>query len=239
MNLEIEKMLANSNTLIDGSHFVYKAGTHGPTYINKEEFAFIGSDNLTWLLREVAFNATGKGIDFGDNSKVGIIGPAYGAIAFVLTIAHALERQYGGQYIFFPARTELVVNKTGKKIHTIPEKLHPAYRGKAFVIAEDIVNNGTTIREVKKIFEREVNGRIIGVLSIVDRGGQTADSLEVPQYFPLIRIKMKQYDVRKEKCPLCDEGKPINILLGKGKRWVKMFGQPPYPKNTDFSAFWK
>ncbi len=31
---------------------------------------------------------------------------------------------------------------------------------------------------------------------------------------------------------------PINTVLGKGKTWVAMFGQPPYSEGKDFSALW-
>ncbi len=127
----------------------------------------------------------------------------------------------------------------GKKVHVIPEKFHVAYQGKPFIIVEDIVNNGTTIREGKAVCVKQVDGEVIAALSIAERGGQTTESLGVPQFFPLMRVNMVQYDVKKAVCPLCEAGIPINTILGKGKRWIELFGQPPYNPRADFSEFWK
>ena len=118
-------------------------------------------------------------------------------------------------------------------------KLKPNYKGQPFIIIEDIVNNGTTISEVRELFEKEVGGEILAALCIVDRGGQTSESLGIKQYFPLMRVDMIQHDARNHACPLCLKGVPINTQLGKGKSWVNLFGQPPYARDTDFSALWK
>lgn len=233
---DIMKILAASGALIKSDHFVYKAGTHGSAYINKERFTFLGARDLVSLIRQVADNAMEKGlriIPFTEK-KIGVLGPAMGAISYSLTLAEALEKGMKDK-IFFTARTELVADGTGKKVHRIPEKLAGDICNSSFIIFEDIVNNGTTIREVKELL-RTIGGRVFAAMCFVDRGGQTAESLGVGQYYPLLRVDMTQYEA--QECPLCQEGKPINTILGKGDRWIKLFGQPPYPKGKDFSVFW-
>jgi len=220
--MNINEVLLKSEALIDGDHFVYKAGTHGAAYINKEKFPFVGALNLTRLIGEVATKAVNQGLNLGGAKSVGIIGPAMGAIPYSLTLAEAFEKLISG-VIFFPARTELKEGETGNKIHVIPDKQKDLYRNSIFVISEDITNNGTTIREVRKLFESELGVRVVAAVCFVDRGGQTANSLGIDQYFPLLRVDMEQRDVRKHQCPLCKEGKPINTVLGKGKRWVELF----------------
>lgn len=236
MTTDIMKVLAASGALIDGDHFVYKAGTHGSAYVNKEKFPFLGARELVSLIRQVADNAMEKGLRIVPLTEkvIGVLGPAMGAISYSLALAESLERVMPNK-IFFTARTELVADGTGKKVHVIPEKLAGDMRNRSFVIFEDIVNNGTTIREVKDVL-RTIGARVFAVMCFVDRGGQTAESLGVEQYYPLLRVDMTQH--KAEECPLCQEGKPINIILGKGDRWVKLFGQPPYPEGNDFSAFW-
>ena len=76
-------------------------------------------------------------------------------------------------------------------------------------------------------------------MCFVDRNGLTAEALGVEKYYPYFVKEMKQYDVRKGSCPQCQAGIPITTDIGKGAEWVNMFGQPPYPKDTDFSKFWK
>lgn len=242
-NGEIKKILSISSALIENDHFVYKAGTHGSAYINKKKFSFLGARIITKMIKDVAYNAIKNGFN-PERNMIGIIGPAMGTIAFSLTLANELESMINiynnnKDVIFFPARTELIENSVGKKIHIIPEKLKEEYSRRPFIIFEDITNNGTTIREVKKLFEEKIGARIIAAMCFIDRGWQNERTLGVKEYYPLMRIDMTQYDVRKSSCPLCKKGIPINIILGKGRYWVNLFGQPPYLEEKDFSSFWK
>jgi orotate phosphoribosyltransferase len=233
-NNEALEILSRANAVVDNDHFIYKAGTHGSAYINKERFPYLGARNLEKILSEVAGSAVRSGLDLSGEESVGIIGPAMGATPYPLTIAIAFERLFPDT-IFFPARTELEIDAGGKRTHMIPEKLAADYRGRSFIIFEDIVNNGTTIREVNELFSKI--GNVKAALCIVDRGGQDAGSLGVPAYYPWLRVDMKQYDAKD--CPICRQGRPVNTVLGKGKVWVRLFGQPPYTEDKDFSAFWE
>jgi len=232
------RFIEESGAVIKG-HFVYKARwSHGNLYINKEKFPGMGARKLVALIRRVGHNALISGLNFGKVEKVGIIGPAYGAIPFSLTLAAYFEEQIP-DILFFPARTELVIDDKGRKIHVIPDKLLADYQDGIFVIHEDIVNNGTTIRETAKLFREAANAQIIAATCFVDRGGQTVETLGIGQYYPYFAKKMEQFDVRKEPCPYCLTGVPITIEIGKGKEWVAMFGHPPYPEDVDFSVFWR
>lgn len=230
--------IKESNAVAKG-HFVYKAGhNHGNLYINKERFPDMGARKLVELIRQVGINALDSGLDFGSAKKIGIIGPAYGAIPFSLTLAAYLEEQRP-DILFFPARTQLVKDSKGKEYHIIPEKLQKDYQNGTFILHEDIVNKGTTMREVKILFKHAVSANIIAATCFADRGGQTAESLGIKQYYPYFAKKLEQHDIREKPCPQCQAGIPITTDLGKGKRWVAMFGQPPYPEDMDFSTFWK
>lgn len=218
-------------------HFVFKAGyKHGDKYVDKETFSFVGARKLIELIRAVADNAVRTGLNFGEAKEVGVIGPAYGAIPFTLTLAGFLEERFP-EILFFPARTQLV--KSGEReVHYIPDKLLRRYRGKTFIKFEDIVNNGKTCRESKDLFETEAEAKVKAILCFVNRADQTAKSLGVEQFYPYLDLKLGQHNIKYSPCPQCEEGVPINVELGKGEDWVKKFGQPPYPPNTDFSSFW-
>lgn len=230
--------LQESEAVYQG-HLVYKAGyAHGNLYIDKERLSKLGAIRLCTLMERVAVNAINSGLMTWDYEEIGIFGPAYGAIAFTLPLAAAFENIFVRTIKFFPARTE-VVKKDGRNIHFIPDKLLPMYKGLPFIGIEDIVNNGTTIRETSHLFRTVADATILAFTSIVDRGGQTAESLGLEQYFPLCRTEMKQHDLRSGRpCPQCEAGEPITTHLGKGAEWVAMFGQPPYPPNMNFSRFW-
>lgn len=222
---------------VASGHFVYKAGyMHGNQYVNKEVFSLMGAKKLTYTLQAMASAAMKKGLSFDGIDQVGVIGPAYGAIPFSLTVAAYLEIFFP-KTKFFPARTELRV-VDGRKVHYLPEKLAASYREKVFIGVEDIVNNGTTIREIKKVFAEEAGAEVISFMALVNRAGQTAKSLGLQYFYPLIELDLGQYDVRSEGCELCRRGLPIDSKLGKGSEWVQMFGHPPYAEKQDFSFFW-
>ncbi len=234
----LKKLLFQSEAVISGEHFVYKSGKHGSDYIDKERFSFIGATELVAIIEEIGRKAEESGMKIELSSMTGIIGPAEGAVLFPLTLAKYFESRIRTQKGFFhdvkyfPAKTS--VNSDG--YHYIKEKLISYYYGKNFIIFEDIVNGGTTIREVCHLLRNKLNAKVLAALCFIDRGGQTAASLGIPQYFPGLRMNMSQYSAKE--CPLCKKGVPINSHLGKGKKWIDLFGQPPYDPKTDFSSFW-
>lgn len=232
---EASVMLAAADLVVPNDHFVYKAGLHGDAYIDKEGLIKLGIGGISVLLKLAAQSAFLQGFAWPSfKEPYGVLGPAYGAIALAPLLT--LHFCGGRQDAFFPARTELETDATGKRVHVIPEKLRGYYAGKSFVLIEDIVNNGTTIREVAALL-RSIDAEVLAAICLVNRGGQTAESLGVDRFYPLLEVKMPQHE--PAKCPLCATGVPINTKLGKGKRWVELFGVPPYLPGADFSAFWK
>jgi len=236
MKIDIMQMLQDCKAVATG-HFVYKAlYMHGAGYIDKDMFPFIGARNLVALLEAEAENALDQGFDLSGWKEAVLILPAYGAIKYGLPIANYLERRTNTRV--YVAETEVERDGAGKRFHVMPDNQKKRIMCLPVFGKEDIVNNGTTLREVDALIQRELKTSLIAALSTVDRGGQTAESLVLPSYYPLMRINMEQHDVRTGVCPLCVAGVPINTDLGKGAGWVKMFGQPPYPDGMDFSAFW-
>jgi orotate phosphoribosyltransferase len=233
--IDVIKLIDESGAMFTG-HFVYKSGKHSTGYIDKEQFASLGATKYKALIEAIGENAVEKGLTFPKGVKeIGIIGPAMGAILLAFPLAAYLEQKFP-QYKFFPARSELDIDATGNKTHVIPEKLMPLYKDKNFIIIEDIVNSGTSVREIIKLLNERASTKVFAVLSIVNRGGQTAEDLGVKQYYPLKISDMPQHDPKD--CPECAKGNPIDEVLGKGKRWVKLFGEPPYSPKADFSEFY-
>lgn len=235
--MDIIGMLQETKSVANG-HFVYKAGyNHGPGYVDKDMFPFIGAQNLVALLEAEAEKALNMGFELEKYKKAVLILPAYGAIKYGLPLAAYLEKRTGTRIIV--AETEVEKDGNGKRFHIIPENLKKRILGLPLFGKEDIVNAGTTFREVNGVIRKELDTSFIAGISSIDRGGQTTKSLGIPNYYPYMRIDMTQHDVRTGPCPQCAEGIPINTDLGKGERWVAMFGQPPYSPDMDFSDFWK
>lgn len=234
--MDIQRMLQETKAVATG-HFVYKVRhNHGTGYIDKDMFSLIGAQNLVEILEAEAEKALKMGLDISGCKKVILVTPAYGAIKLGLPIAAYLERRTGTR--IFVIETEVEKDETGRRIHIIPENQKKRVMGVPFIVKEDIVNNGTTLREIRVLGERELKAPMVAALSIIDRGGQTTKTLGIPTYYPYMRIDMTQHDIRSGPCPQCVAGVPINTDLGKGSEWVAMFGQPPYEPGTDFLKFW-
>ena len=224
--------------IVKNSHFVYKAGTHGGVYINKEMFVLAGARKIQGCLSNLGMRAWREGLNLTAYEEVVIVGPAKGAIGYAPLLAFNLET-YHHNVIKHPitcifSRTDLDENGS----HIIPDKLLETYGGRPCILIEDIVNNGITIREVAGVIRKRTGAKIIAALGLVDRSekGHTAEGLGVPFYLPYSQMPMPQFE--PSECPLCAEGVPINTMLGKGKKWVDLFGQPTYAQGTDFSAFY-
>ncbi|MDD2871512.1 MAG: phosphoribosyltransferase family protein [Candidatus Gracilibacteria bacterium] len=177
----------------------------------------------------MANQAISSFLSFDDEVKnVLVIGPANGAISYAPIVSSYLQK-YFRTIKFRHGRTQL--DKNDK--HYIAEK-HKALIdiSDTFIIVEDIVNQGTTIKEVSAILPKQVNS----VLCLVDRGNNSAENLGIEQFFPFLRVNMDQYDPRKN-ASLFESEMKINTTLGKGNIWVEQFGQPPYGDDVDFSTF--
>lgn len=237
VTIDILEMLRQTKAVATG-HFVYKAlHDHGNGYIDKDMFPHIGAQNLVALLEAEADKALNLGLELDKYKEAVLITPAYGAIKYGLPLAAYLEKRTGTKIIVI--ETEVEKDETGRRYHIIPENQKKRILGLPVFGKEDIVNAGTTLREMNNLTQKELGTRLFAALATIDRGAQTTKSLGISCYYPYMRIKMDKYDVRTGHCPQCAEGVPINTDLGKGQSWVTMFGQPPYPAGTDFSRFWE
>jgi len=86
------------------------------------------------------------------------------------------------------------------------------------LVVEDVLNSGTSTREVIECV-RAAGGNVIAVASFVSRGGVTATDLGVPVFTAVVDINMTQYEA--SECPLCASNVPmvVDAALGKGQAW--------------------
>jgi orotate phosphoribosyltransferase len=235
--LLVSNYLRDVDAFVEG-HFVYKSGLHGNMYIDKERLGRLGGRKMTEVLLAVAMNAFAENMmQFKMETTVTIIGPAFGAINYTLPICNFFEEMYKTLCINFrPGRTQL---REDGKTHYFPEKLLDIYgESDEFIVIEDIVNLGSTIREIDALTKETFGKPVSRAMCIVNRGGQTAQSMGIEEFHPLLDVCMEQHDPRTvsglEKINKLGD---INLALGKGNGWVRMFGQPQYSADTDFSAY--
>lgn len=227
------EILEQAGAVVTGQIFVYKAGYVGDAYINKEALADLGATVVGNCLKAMVDNAIGQELSFDAGiKKVGVLGPAHGAIHYAQPVAEHLENIFP-DLVVVTARTQL--DSQGN--HEIPDKLIEQYaQVDTWLIVEDIVNQGITIKEVAALLVHHFDKLPQAALALVSRGSKTADELGVSDFYPLAEVEMNQYDP-SENPSLLFSNLPLNTELGKGKKFVEEFGMPPYKDGTDFSNF--
>jgi orotate phosphoribosyltransferase len=82
---------------------------------------------------------------------------------------------------------------------------------------EDIITTGNSIKAVSDAV-RDAGGIVAGVAAICNRGGVRAEEVGVPILFSMTELPLAAW--LESECPLCRQGVPINIEVGKGREFV-------------------
>ncbi len=231
---QFTELLSRINCVKTGEIFIYKSGFIGTAYVDKEELSKAGGSCLNQCLRGMIKAAIDNSMVLNANIKtIAVIGPAYGAINYAPVVAEYLEEHFPLDIVCIPTRTQLDADGN----HMIPSKLYPVYENAdCLLIAEDVANGGTTIKEVNNLVVKLFEKRVDIAMCLVHRGKNTVSSLGIGQFFPFLDIDMQMFDPRVDPS-IFDSGMKINVDLGKGAKWVEEFGEPPYEKGADFSGF--
>jgi orotate phosphoribosyltransferase len=217
---ELMKDFSRVGAIVTGSHIVYtpkeEGWFHGEAYVDKDLISMhpkllglctdqmVVSIEEAGLLREIQVIAS----------------PAAGAISWGQVLAAQLCRRIVDREILFvfcekefkdpknPAEFEFKFRSGFAK----------AIKGKKVLIAEDIANPGTSAKKAAKSVI-ECGGEVIGVSVLCNRSGQEAHDYLAP--WPLLAVadaNMKKW--HEDECPLCPQGIPLNMSLGKAKDWL-------------------
>ena len=203
----VSLILRESGAIITGSHVVYNSGKHGRTYVNKDA-VYAYPSRISQLCRYFAHLFDPEGIDT-------VIGPALGGIVLSQWTAYHMtrkleERNAKGVVIstFAEKEGDDLVIKRGYDKHIT---------GGRILIVEDVLTTGGS---VKKVIEavRAIDGNIVGIGALCNRGGVTAKALGVPVLHALIDVDLETWP--ENECPLCKQGVAINTQVGKGREYL-------------------
>ena len=125
----------------------------------------------------------------GDRIDV-VAGPALGGVILAYEVARAL----GVRNIFAERENGKMTLRRG--FHVEP--------GSRVLVVEDVVTTGGSVKEVMELL-RASGAEVVGVGSVVDRSGGTAD-FGVP-FRPLMTMEARKW--QESECPLCREGVPL------------------------------
>lgn len=202
---QIDKIFADKKAIFTG-HFVYTAGGHGDTYVDKSEITFWPVETGI-LCKDIAIDWYGRMVDV-------VVGPAIGGIKLADRVAEWLTTFTGRE---IPA---LYTEKENGK--QLLKRGRDKVNGKNILIVEDIINTGKSAAETIVVC-REAGAKIIGCHVLVNRspGVVTAKTLDVPVLLALKEMEVANYPDPEKDCPLCANKVPINTDRGHGSKYLE------------------
>jgi orotate phosphoribosyltransferase len=160
-------------------HFVLTSGRHSGTYVQCARF--LEDPALTTALAQTAVDRLPAGLDIDI-----VAAPAVGGLIIGFAVAQAL----GVKFIFSEREKGDMVFRRSFEV--------PA--GARVLVVEDVVTTGGSVGEVVDLV-RFAGGEVVGVVSIIDRGG---DRKFTAPFWPLLSLEVESWDA--SACVLCAEG---------------------------------
>ena len=177
---DILQILKDTNAMMEG-HFKLTSGFHSQYYLQCARL--LQYPDLTYrLISEIPDMIYKKILDDTDT----IISPAIGGIQFGYLLAYKL----GKKMIFAERKSEKMEIRRGFEIK----------KGERFIIAEDVITTGGSVREIIDIC-KSGGAQVKAVVSIVNRSENV--DFGVPYYY-LVKFDIDKYS--PDNCPLCKKG---------------------------------
>ncbi len=177
---EILNIFREHSALLEG-HFILSSGLHSDRYI---QCALVLQHPR--VAEKLCAELAAKVRHLGATT---VAAPALGGVIVAYEVARAL----GARALFTERQEGVMTLRRG--FHLEP--------GEPTLVVEDVITTGLSTRETMKCVE-QAGGKIVGVGSLIDRSGGTAD-LELPKA-SLVTLSVQNY--KPEDCPLCKSGIP-------------------------------
>lgn len=163
-------------------HFVLTSGRHSDMYVQCARI--LEDPQLVTKLAQTAVHRLPAGLDIDL-----VAAPAVGGLIIGFAVAQAL----GVKFIFSEREQGAMVFRRAFEVPS----------GARVLVVEDVVTTGGSVAEVIDLVGK-AGGEVVGVTSIIDRGGDKKFSAE---FWPLLRLEVESWD--PESCGLCDDGVPV------------------------------
>ena len=163
-------------------HFVLTSGRHSDSYVQCARV--LEDPALTTKLAQTAVHRLPAGIEVDL-----VAAPAVGGLIIGFAVAQAL----GVKFIFSEREQGRMVFR---RAFAVPENAR-------VLVVEDVVTTGGSVGEVIDLV-REAGGEVVGVVSLIDRGGEK--KFDAP-FWPLLRLEVESWEA--DSCGLCAGGVPV------------------------------
>jgi orotate phosphoribosyltransferase len=178
---DVLQMLHETHAVRSG-HFRLTSGRHSDTYVQCARILEHPRLSMSLAAEAVARLPHDLAIDL-------VASPAVGGILFGFAVAAALDVN-----LIFSER------EGGAMVFRRSFEVQPGAR---VLIAEDVVTTGGSVRELEDLVIG-AGGAVVGVVALIDRGGQAAFS---SPFYPLLRLEVPSWEA--ESCALCRQGVEI------------------------------
>lgn len=163
-------------------HFQLTSGRHSDTYVQCARV--LEDPGLTSAFADELVGRLGRpDVDV-------VAAPAVGGIIVGFAVAQSL----GVRFIFTEREAGTMVFRRGFSVRP----------GERVLVVEDVVTTGGSVAEVIEAV-RDAGGAVVGVASIIDRGGRKA--FDAP-LVSLLRLEVESWE--PHECQLCADGVPVD-----------------------------
>jgi orotate phosphoribosyltransferase len=204
---DIKQLLVKSGGWLENDHFVFTNGNHSDNYINKD--ALYPHTEYASKLGEAMAEAMASW-----EPEV-VVSPALGGIVLTQWAAYHASLLLGKEVLAVYAEK---VEGPEKKF-AFTRGYDKLVVGKRVAVVEDNLTTGISVRKVVELV-RETDGDVVGVVAMLNRGGVDIKAVGNPPHFSaVIEADLKSWPA--EECQLCRDGVPVNLNIGKGKKFVE------------------
>ncbi len=194
-------------------HFVYVSGRHGAAYVNKDAI-YPDTKATSALCLRLATVFVKADVEV-------VVAPAIGGTILSQWVASYLNSwSASGKNVL-----AVYAEKSSDGGFALRRGYDTLVAGKRVLVVEDVLTTGGSVKKVVDAV-RAASGTVVGVSALVNRGGVTAQALDVPRLHTLLDMSFETWDV--DECPLCAIGVPVNVECGHGAAFLA--AHPLYPR---------
>ena len=202
---EILNQLATHHAVLKDTHVVYTSGKHGSAYINKD--AIYPHTQLTSeLCKKIAENFAASGVEV-------VVAPVIGGVILAQWVSHHLTQLTGKEILaLYAEKSEIPGEFLMKRGYDL------LLKNRKTLIVEDVLTTGGSVKKVVELV-RPLGADLVGVGALCNRGNVSTKELgDVPVLFSILNINLQAWD--ETECPMCKNGIPINVSVGKGREYL-------------------
>lgn len=193
--------MKENGSYVSGDHIVYKAGTHGEKYLDKD--SHLKSPDVAPKIVNLLSEKVPEG-------------------AIVIMPETRSEVKLGKDVAYIVHGRLATTQKNEQDIHTFsPEMAKILKENRPRVLVDDILNNWETLRQVQKALA-ELGFSLDSFHVMVDRNPTFSATIDIPLH-ALATVQMDQWN--EADVPEKLKNKPISTKLGKGRNWIPKPGQ--------------